>query len=382
MRIVYLSQARLPSERAHSVHIMRMCSALARAGCDVELIAHVEPGFDAQRLFEHYGVSGGFAITGLALGNHRGAGLIYAFRAARMVQSRGADWIYGRNVMACWFATRIGSTPVAYEAHDSPHKSTSLHQRLYRSLLLGQRLDALVAVSGALGRHLEECAPGWHGRILTAHDGADIGAEEAPDAEPDNDASLQVAYTGSFYPGRGIDLILALAKACPWASFHLAGGSPEQLRELGSIGELTNLKVYGFLKPVEVPALLAKADVALAPYTANAQTPGGSESARWMSPMKIFEYMAAGMAIIASDLPVLREIIRNGEDALLMPPKDIGRWIGALAQLRDDPAMRRRLGLCARQRLKTEFTWDERARNILSHLKAGNSRASSALEQH
>ena len=73
----------------------------------------------------------------------------------------------------------------------------------------------------------------------------------------------------------------------------------------------------------------------------------GHDTGRWMSPMKMFEYMAAGVPIISSDLPVLREILRNEENALLVSPSKHKEWCMALDRLSNDPVLAESIGKCA-----------------------------------
>jgi glycosyltransferase involved in cell wall biosynthesis len=79
--------------------------------------------------------------------------------------------------------------------------------------------------------------------------------------------------------------------------------------------------------------------------------------------LKLFEYMAAGRAIVASDLPAIREVIEHEVQALLVPPGDAGALAGAIRRLADDPALRDRLGRAARARV-ADFTWDRRAERL------------------
>ena len=87
-----------------------------------------------------------------------------------------------------------------------------------------------------------------------------------------------------------------------------------------------------------------------------------------MSPLKVFEYMAAGKPILASDIPALREILRDGETALLLPPGEPEAWAAAARALLRDPGRAAALGARARAAFLAEYTWDARAARILAHL--------------
>ena len=106
-------------------------------------------------------------------------------------------------------------------------------------------------------------------------------------------------------------------------------------------------------------------DVLLAPYQEDTRVPGGLNTARWMSPIKIFEYMASRKPILCSDLPVLREVLCHEENALLLPPREPQAWASALARLNSDAALAERLAETALRNFEERHTWQERARKIL-----------------
>ncbi len=101
----------------------------------------------------------------------------------------------------------------------------------------------------------------------------------------------------------------------------------------------------------------------------------GHEIGRWMSPLKVLEYMAAGKAILASDIPALREILRDGETALLLPPGEPEAWAAAARALLRDPGRAAALGARARAAFLAKHTWDARAVRILARLPASGSAA-------
>jgi glycosyltransferase involved in cell wall biosynthesis len=90
--------------------------------------------------------------------------------------------------------------------------------------------------------------------------------------------------------------------------------------------------------------------------------------ARYASPLKLFEYMAAGAAIVASDLPSCADVLRHEENALLVPPDDVAALAAANQRLKDDPQLRESLGQAARQQVMQHHTWQARAAAVLMHL--------------
>jgi glycosyltransferase involved in cell wall biosynthesis len=158
----------------------------------------------------------------------------------------------------------------------------------------------------------------------------------------------------------------------PDVAFDLIGGSPEQVAQARARAG-ANVTLLGHLPHDETQRRLAGYDLALAPYAAvvrGAQTPEHESLADWMSRLKIFVYMAGGLPIVTSDLPVLREILEPARDACMTPPGDAEALARAVRELARDPEQRLRLALSAHERLGA-YTWENRAARILEFLRAG-----------
>jgi glycosyltransferase involved in cell wall biosynthesis len=219
-----------------------------------------------------------------------------------------------------------------------------------------------VVISDALRKHYEDSYPALVDSVRTAPDAADEVPISVTSRNPGN---LRVGYVGHLYQGRGIELIAQLAERCSWAEFHVIGGVPKDIDEWRArCQDRRNIVFHGFCPPAEVPARMSRLDVMLAPYQRAVTTYGERhDTSRWMSPLKIFEYMAAGKPMIASDLPVLREVL-NESNAMLVDPEDVDAWAGALTALRD-PERRQRLGSRAHSDFREAHTWEQRAHRVL-----------------
>jgi glycosyltransferase involved in cell wall biosynthesis len=110
----------------------------------------------------------------------------------------------------------------------------------------------------------------------------------------------------------------------------------------------------------------AACDVLLMPYQRRVAASSGGDIARYLSPMKAFEYLACGRPILSSDLTVLQEVI-SSTNAILLPPEDVDAWVAALVDLDANPARRQALGRQARLDAR-RYTWEARARRILEGL--------------
>jgi glycosyltransferase involved in cell wall biosynthesis len=206
--------------------------------------------------------------------------------------------------------------------------------------------------------------PGLAGRIKVARDGA-FEQDRVPTRAVSSGGFL-VGYVGSLYEGRGIEVVLETAVRCPWASFEIVGhreGDRDSNEYL--FRAPPNVSFRDFVDPSLVAGTLQEFDVLLAPYQESTRDRAGNDTTRWMSPLKIFEYMASGVPIVASDLPALREVLRHGENSLLVSPSDSKAWARALNTMRDNAALREKLSRAAIQEIKDSLSWNRRMKDVV-----------------
>ena len=375
MRLAYFSSSTIPSREANSVHVMKMCQALARQGHEVLLASIAGDGATGDD-FARYGVEPCFELIRHAVrGRSIPARLGYAFAAPRLVRRAGRrpDLVYGRHLPSISVAARW-NVPVIFESHQAPSPTERFFER---RLFSRPNFARLVVISGALRdeyRRLHRTLSPQ--RILVAPDAADPPPDVAPEVPPDVAAAirrspgrLQVGYVGHLYPGKGVEVVIELARRLPEMDFHVVGGTDSDLAAMRSrVNGGGNLVFHGHVAPERTEAYRRAMDVLLAPYQHRVRAAGGrAEIGRWMSPLKIFEYMASRRPMIVSDLPVLREVIVDGETGLLAPPGDLDAWVGAVQRLRD-PALRSRLADRASMVWRERHTWSRRAEHVLAGL--------------
>jgi glycosyltransferase involved in cell wall biosynthesis len=152
--------------------------------------------------------------------------------------------------------------------------------------------------------------------------------------------------------------------------FMVFGGSNKFVaRRREKNRNLSNIFFKGHLPHHNVQEIMRHMDVLLMPYQAKVSIGvKGHDTAQWMSPMKMFEYMATGLPIISSDLPSLREVLKDKKNALLVSPTDPKQWCEALDCLIVDSELADCIGRQAYQDYKEKYTWGARARKIISLL--------------
>ncbi|GEM_PF-88817 len=302
----------------------------------------------------------------------------FALQAVWQAHRWGADWIFTRLPQAAALASLLGIRTV-FEAHDLPRGAAA---RLFRLFLLGRGAKRVIAISQALADDLQKRFPDLGKRgagfLHLAPDGVDLSRYTPLLSPAEARKKLRergwelcegfiAGYTGHLYGGRGADLIVALVSRLPEVHFLIVGGEGEQRQQLDhrfrSQG-LTNTTLTGLVAPSQVALFQMASDVLLMPYQEKVEASSGGDIARYLSPLKLFEYLASGRPILTSDLPVLREIV-TAENAILLPGQEIGAWENALRRLIQNPPERHKLGEAAR-RTAEGYSWENRAARILA----------------
>jgi glycosyltransferase involved in cell wall biosynthesis len=371
MLIYYLSKSLMPTTMANTIQVMKMCGAFARCGNTVTLFATQGPD-TSDDLFAYYGVAKSFTIRFDYPEPERKRkpylGSPYRWSLAREFRRKPPDLFYGRDVVRLLAAAHFGR-PVVCEVHDLPCETGR-----FRRLIEHPALKRIVCITEALKADLIAAHPKLSpAKIIVSPDAADPPPEGLRPTvlRKSRPGQVNVCYTGSLYPGKGMEIIAQLPRDCVWADFHLVGGTDEDIgrwqRELVSF---PNVFFYGPQAPHTVAGYIKAADIVLAPYQRRVEGHGGAEIGRWMSPLKVFEYMALAKPIIASDVPVLREALSHGITAILVPPDDTNAWTEVLRSLAREPDTRHALGARAYAAFEDRFTWVSRSQSILDACSA------------
>jgi glycosyltransferase involved in cell wall biosynthesis len=147
----------------------------------------------------------------------------------------------------------------------------------------------------------------------------------------------------------------------------LIGDGPELAATKQAAAGLAGITFTGALSHSAMPACLAAASIGVAPFDVDAHAPLALDF--YWSPLKVFEYMASGLPVVAPDIPRLRHIVRPQQDGILYDPSGADGLADALTRLADDEPLRRAYGQAARQHVVAEFGWDVHCRALDAALR-------------
>lgn len=365
----------IPSRVAAGVHVMKMCQAFANLGHHVILVIpdYTIDQANAQFLndpYAFYGVKDNFEIRRMWLPRVPGRMAWFAFEAMRFVREQHPDIVYGRHALGT-AAQIFNHVPIVLELHYEVWRRGRLDYYAFRRLMHSHYFRRLVLISESLKTIYVDRGACPAKKIMVAPNGADIPHEDTellPVALKGRSDAPKVGFFGHLYEGCGLDMIIAVARKMPDVDFHIFGGTAADFSAYADgQNNLTNVLHY----PHIIPNLVARAQkhmhILLAPYQDSVKIPGKNDSSTYMSPLKLFEYMAAKRPMVCSNLPALQEIV-DDECAVMVPANAAPVWAEAIRRLINDRALRQRLSENAFRRLAERHTWQKRAAVVLQGL--------------
>jgi glycosyltransferase involved in cell wall biosynthesis len=387
VRIVCFADVRFPLERANGIQTMETCYALAERGHRVELVVRPDTQSPRRDPFVYYGLTpiDGLTVERAPVGGPAAARRLgyLSFALGRAMGRGRADILFTRDLGVASLLLGIPRSmraPLAYESHGygpavaaalpelvataSPPGARKLQRLARREARVWQGADAYVTITVGLAREMTGRF-GKRRHLAAIPDGCRLPAAvlAARGALDNRGPTPTVAYAGHLYAWKGVDVLLRALALVPEARGLIVGGHEAEpdlarLKQLAAeLGIANRVTFTGLVEPSRVPELLQRATVLALP------NPASAISTSFTSPLKLFEYMAAGRAIVASDLPAIREVLRDGADALLVTPGDPAALGAAIRRLLDDPALASTLARAALDAVP-KYGWDRRAERL------------------
>lgn len=389
MRLLCIDPSPFPSDVTASLQLIQNCCGLAKHVESLSLFVSQGRSGD---LSGYYGLPlpGNLSVKRLPAFKMRGKRLRWSWNLPfhflsflstfALLRSTGIDALLFRNLkLAAFFlkARGIVALPLLiFETHEC--FTISLQEELKRRGLSSagkvrrlmaleafvyQNADGIITLTSKLKELIQERFP--HSRRISAiPDGVDLTRYPFQPLPPQGEKL--VLYIGSLHPWKGIEGLIKAMTYLPEVKLRIVGGKPGRIKELKALalseGVFNRVEFTGYVAPRDRFEHFAQASVFALPFSK------ASIASAFTSPLKLFEYMASGRPIVASDLPSLREVLIDGENALLVQPEDPRALAAGIQRVLEDQALAEKLVAQARKDVE-QYTWEERGRRIVQFIQ-------------
>jgi len=367
MKLIYLANIRIPTQRAHGYAIMKMCEELARQGVEMELVIPNKKNNLGVDPFDYYGLDRNFKITRLAAMDFLGRlpfanwlffwldSIIFNLALRRKSYLKFSNNIYTRDYFIAALLPK--RCRIFLELHDLPKSNFLLKRALAKSA-------GILVISGGLKDDLEKRGLAM-AEIKILPDAVDLERFDIKISQAEARQKLNlpsdkkiILYGGHLYGWKGADILAQAAGSLPDCLIVFVGGiDEERLKFEREYGRAANIKIISFQKRELMPFYFKAADILVLP-----NKKGDLISEKYTSPLKLFEYMAVGRPIVASDLPSIREIL-NESNAVLVESSNPHELAEGIKKVLSNKELADRI---SKQALKDveSYTWEKRAENI------------------
>lgn len=371
IKIIYPVPEPFPDNRARFIQIINTCYALAKVGCEVFLITSIKKGYSLKDIFAFYGLDEidnlkmiPFPSRQISFGKikitintffH-----LYLLKTIKKINKSEKTLIFLRHLKLADFLIRfrkLHKLPIVFEVHEIFHLTTIKKRGIEaiknREEKVYSQSDCLVCISNVLKRYIVENLK-INTKIFVIPDAVRKDWFNINVTSPEH-----IIYCGSLYSWKGVDTLIKAMQYLPKEKLMILGSGKnlEKLKELSeTIGVSERIIFAGSVNHFQVPKYLAKAKIAVLPNI-NAKT------SLFSSPLKLFEYMAAGLPIVASDLPVFREILAEGKNAIFFEPDNPLSLANAIKQFLISDELSKTVSKNNKE-LAQQYTYEKRAEKI------------------
>ena len=350
-KIYYIAELNLPSKSAYSIHVMKMCEAFSKLKYDVNLfvinnknINQVNKKYNINYKFKIFSIFDSFVLLNFILRIKFSLKILSKkFDKECIFLSRSIIF----SLLACLFRKKV-----ILELH---HEITGFSKIMYFFLKNLNLINDLKFIF--LNKNLNHIYKIEKEKYLVLDDAVNL---EDFKVKQGLKYKKTCVYIGSFFEGKGIEQIFRLAKLNKNINFHLYGDK----KFLNTHQILKNLKVFDFISYNKIPGILSKYEIALMPYQNKVKGRSSMWLEKYMSPLKMFDYLASKMIIVASDLKVYKHILKNNYNCVLIKVNNDALWSQNIQKLFKNYRKKYKLKRNALATAK-KFSWENRCKKII-----------------
>ena len=352
MNLTYISSSMIPSKSANSIQVLNTVDALISLGINVELIGVKNYKNDIS--ISDYGLLNHIKMNLIKrLNIPFFGGMIYAKTITRKFLNKNHIY-YLRDIYTAFIFPK--NKHFIIEIHEIP--KNLIKRKILQKIIHSSNLKHIVVISRSLEKYITKKYP------RVNHSNVSVIPDASKEIESNNKVEVknkQIGYFGSLKKEKGISIILSLAKLLPDYDFNIFGGNEKEISKLEKKSS-NNINYMGYINRHQLNDRIREQNILIAPFESLDYKKKNVLS--WMSPLKIFDYMASGRPMIVSDLPVINEVLTNNKNAILCKPHDFDCWIKKIKILSYDKKISNKIAINAINLFKTEYSWESRAKKI------------------
>lgn len=370
MKIYYLTSSLIPSINANTVNVISMCSALSKYSKKIDFFFSSKDGIDKFYIKKYFNISFKNQVNlnfSKTIRFHEFSIFLKSLRIffKDLFLKQKPDLVICRNIYGAFFFSFFFQK-IFFETH-------TIEKIYFRKIIQSFILKKNNVITIAITKSLKN-------KLINTFELIDHNINVLPDASFDNsrrniykkkklDGQFKIGYFGHLYKGRGIEIIINIAKKLTNFQFYIVGGDKNSYLFFKKKNLPKNIILTGHKNFKISKELMQEMDILLCPYQKQVYLKDQKTStSSIMSPLKLFEYMSTNKIIISSNLNVLKEILINNVNCFLVNPKNTQEWVDTIIRIQKDKSLSKTISNKAYLSFKSKYSWDIRVKKLFKFL--------------
>ncbi len=358
--LLYICEVQYPSSSAYAIHVAKMCEALVKNKFRVSLITP-NSASKLKELKKIYNINESINIKSIFKSKIKLnfiTKIIYSIKIIFLLNNSTSETLVISRAIIPSIILSLFRYKSVLEIHHDISGITRMLFAICNNLNLLKNINYIFLNKSLINNFVINN----HSKYICLDDAIslkDFKIKKKPKME-----KKTCVYIGSFYPGKGFEILTKLADRCKNIKFHLYG---DKTFINNKNFKRKNLKFFGYIPYFKIPYILSKYKIALMPYEKKIFGRGQIDISKSISPLKMFDYMASKKIIIASDLKIYRHILKNKYNSILIKPDDFSKWKEYIEKIFKNPKKYKNISANAYHDVK-KYTWDARVKKIKKEL--------------
>ena len=355
-KFTYICDFQLPTTSAYAIHVSKMCEAFAKINYDVTLICP-NSSISLNKFFKDFNLKEKIKIKSIfrnPVNLHFFNKVIYSLKIFFFLKNEKNEGnILSRSVLPSIILSFFGIKNIL-EIHHQLFGITKVFYKIFKDLNFLKNLRYILLHKSLVRDFVKK-----YNKYIILDDA--VSLTDFKIKKKYKKEKNTCVYVGSFYKGKGFEFIMELANKCKKIRFHLYGDKKFLIKKNFKI--LKNVKIFDYIPYSKVPSVLSRYDIALMPFSKRIYGRGNIDISKSISPLKMFDYMASGKIIIASELKIYEHILKNKHNSILIKSNNPIKWKENIEKIFKNPKKYKKISINAYHNVK-KYTWDARVKKI------------------